>query len=85
MDTQSVILTPVATEKTMLMMEKENKLTFIVHRAARKADIKKAVEESFNVKVVKVNVVIGKEGKKAIVKLAPEFSAEEIAGRIGIF
>ena len=79
------IIKPVATEKTMLQIQKENKLTFIVNRKGRKAQIKKEVEEKFNVKVLSVNVIITKNGKKAVVKLSGEYSADEIAGRIGIF
>ena len=39
------VISPVVTEKTTLMMEKENKLTFIVDRRGRKKDIKKEIEE----------------------------------------
>ncbi|MEM0139354.1 MAG: 50S ribosomal protein L23 [Ferroplasma sp.] len=79
------IISPVVTEKTTIMMEKENKLTFMVDRRGRKDDIKKEIEERFDVKVVALNILITKKGKKAIAKLANEFSAEEIGGRIGIF
>ncbi|PYB67721.1 MULTISPECIES: 50S ribosomal protein L23 [unclassified Thermoplasma] len=80
-----VIISPLSTEKTALMAEKENKLTLIVRREANKEMIKKEVEERFGVKVEEINVLITKKGKKAIVKLAKEFSAEEIAERIGVF
>lgn len=82
---EEYIIKPVATEKTMLQVEKENKLTFIVHKKSRKEDIRKEVEERFSVKVDSVNMLITKFGKKAVVKLSPEYSADEIAGRIGIF
>lgn len=80
-----VIISPVATEKTMLLMEKENKLTFIVLRRSTKRQIKDEVEERFAVKVRSVNTIISRTGKKAVVELTPEFSADEIGGRIGIF
>lgn len=80
-----IIISPVATEKSTLQTEKENKLTFLVNRKARRADIRKEVEERFDVKVEKVNLMITKEGKKAIVKLTKDYSADDIAGRIGIF
>ncbi|MCL4452856.1 50S ribosomal protein L23 [Ferroplasma sp.] len=79
------IISPVVTEKTTLMMEKENKLTFIVDRRAKKADIKKEIEERFDVKVEGLNILITKKGKKAIARLSSDYSAEEIGGRIGIF
>lgn len=82
---EEYIIKPVATEKTMLLVEKENKLTFIVNKKSRKLDIKKEVEERFSVKVESVKMLITRFGKKAVVKLSPEFSADEIAGRIGIF
>ena len=79
------IISPVVTEKTTLMMEKENKLTFIVDRRAKKADIKKEIEERFDVKVEGLNILITKKGMKAIARLTSDYSAEEIGGRIGIF
>ena len=80
-----VILKPYVTEKTLLMIEKENKLTFIVAKNATKSQVKHAVENLFGVKVEKVNMVISKYGKKAIVKLKKEYSAEELGMRLGIF
>ncbi|MCL4342708.1 MAG: 50S ribosomal protein L23 [Candidatus Thermoplasmatota archaeon] len=81
----SVIETPVATEKTMLLIEKENKLTFRVRKSATKDQVSREVEERFSVKVDSVNVLFDKKGKKAVVKLKEGFSAEEIGTRIGIF
>ncbi|WP_297475168.1 50S ribosomal protein L23 [Thermococcus sp.] len=86
MDPYKVILRPVVTEKAVAMIENENKLTFIVDRRANKGDIKKAVEAMFDVKVEKVNTLITMRGeKKAYVKLKPEYSASEVAARIGLF
>ncbi len=79
-----VIIKPVVTEKTVRLMEEENKLTFIVHRRSTKKTIKRAVEKIFDVKVDKVNVLITSKGeKKAYVKLKPEHSATEVSGKIG--
>lgn len=80
-----IILKPYVTEKTLLMIEKENKLTFIVTKSATKTQVKHAVENLFGVKVDKVNIVISRYGKKAIVKLKKEYSAEELGMRLGIF
>ncbi len=80
-----ILLHPYITEKTLFQMERENKLEFVVHRRAKKPDIKKAFEELFEVKVEDVNTKIRKDGKHAIIKLAEEYSAEEIGMRIGIF
>ncbi|NJE61636.1 50S ribosomal protein L23 [Thermococcus sp. 21S7] len=86
MDPYKVIIKPVVTEKAVAMIENENKLTFIVDKRATKADIKRAVEAMFEVKVEKVNTLITMKGeKKAYVKLKPEYSASEVAARIGLF
>jgi large subunit ribosomal protein L23 len=81
-----ILLHPDITEKSMRLIEKENKLVFIVARQATKRQIKNAVESLYEVKVDKVNTSITPKGvKKAYVKLKPEFKAEEIATRIGVF
>jgi len=84
-DYYSIIIRPLMTEKALTKIEKENTLVFIVHRKATKHQIREAVEKLFGVKVVKVNTLITPEGeKKAYVKLAPEYKAEEIASRLGL-
>ncbi len=84
-DPREVIIRPVQSEKALRLIEQHNTLTFIVRRDATKPEIKKAVEQLFNVKVVKVNTLITPRGeKKAYVKLAPEYQATEVAARLGI-
>ncbi|MHA1595290.1 MAG: 50S ribosomal protein L23 [Candidatus Baldrarchaeia archaeon] len=84
-DPYSIILGIVMTEKTHRLMEMENKLTFIVRRDANKTMIKRAVEELFGVKVEKVNTLIMPDGKKkAYVKLKPEYSAVDVASKMGV-
>jgi large subunit ribosomal protein L23 len=86
MDPYKVIIKPVVTEKAVSLVEKENKLTFVVDKRATKGDIKRAVEEMFDVKVEKVNTLTTMKGeKRAYVKLKPEYNASEIAARIGLF
>ena len=85
MDPYDIILHPFVTEKTMNLMEKNNALEFVVRRNADKQVIKKAVEEMFEVKIIDVNTKIVKDGKHAIVTFAPDFKAEDIGMRIGIF
>jgi len=85
-DPYKIILRPVITEKAVELIERENKLTFIVLKRATKKQIKEAIEKLYNVKVVKVNTLITPEGeKKAYIKLAPEYRASDIAMRLGIF
>ncbi len=85
MDPYKIIIRPVATEKAVNLVETNNTLTFIVDLKATKHQIKRAIEEIFKVKVLRVNTLITPRGeKKAYVKLSPEHSASEIAVRLGI-
>lgn len=83
-DPRDIIVRPHVSEKSMRAIEENNTYTFKVAISANKTEIKKAVEEIFGVKVLKVNttrmpgkkkrlgVHVGKtpEWKKAFVKLA---------------
>jgi large subunit ribosomal protein L23 len=85
MDPHEVILYPIITEVTSRLIEKENKIVFIVNRKATKHDIKRAVEELYQVKVDDVNTLISRDGsKKAFVKLSQEYSATDLAVKLGI-
>jgi len=53
---QDIIIKPVITEKSTRLME-DNKYTFVVDKRANKVEIKKAVEELFDVKVNSVNTM----------------------------
>ena len=80
-----IVKYPLATEKSIRLMEAENKLIFIVDRKATKIDIKKEIESFFKVKVLKVNTLIDTEGeKRAYVKLSPETPAIDIATDLGL-
>jgi large subunit ribosomal protein L23 len=85
MDPYSVILYPLMTESASLMVEKENKLVFMVDLKAGKTDVRKAVEQLYEVKVEGVNILITPTGeKKAFVKLHPDYKAADIAIKLGI-
>ena len=85
-----IIRKPVITEKSMASMA-EKKYTFIVHVDANKSQIKRAVEEVFNVKVESVNTInglgktkrmgvhVGKRAdyKKAVITLAEDSKSIE--------
>jgi large subunit ribosomal protein L23 len=84
-DPYSVILYPLMTESASLMVEKENKLVFMVDLKAGKTDVRKAVEQLYEVKVEGVNILITPTGeKKAFVKLHPDYKAADIAIKLGI-
>ncbi|MFX0032694.1 MAG: 50S ribosomal protein L23 [Candidatus Hodarchaeota archaeon] len=81
-----LIKKPLITEKTFDLIEKENKLVFIVNKSANKNQIKRAFEKIHNVKVISVNTLITAKGeKKAFIKLHPDYSAQDIAIELGIF
>jgi ribosomal protein uL23 len=81
-----VIKRPLITEKTFDLIERENKLVFLVDKRANKSMIKKAIEKIHNVKVIKINTLITSNGlKKAFVKLHPDNSAQDIAIDLGVF
>ncbi|MEM5802144.1 MAG: 50S ribosomal protein L23 [Candidatus Aenigmatarchaeota archaeon] len=85
MDPWKILKYPLITEKTVGLVEKENKITFIVDRKANKKQIKEAFEKVFEVKVDKINTVITFKGeKKAIIKLKPEHKAADVAVKLGI-
>ncbi|MEA3430969.1 MAG: 50S ribosomal protein L23 [Nanoarchaeota archaeon] len=85
MDIYKVIKYPLSTEKTIRLMEAENKLIFVVDMKANKIDVKKAVEKMFKVKVTKVNTYVSYKGlKKAYVKLAFDTPAIDIATQMGL-
>lgn len=85
-DPNEIIIRPVVTEASLEAVDSENKLVFYVIRTANKNTIRWAVESLYEVVVSKVNTLIMPDGrKKAFVKLAPEYSAAEVATNLGIF
>lgn len=86
-----IIRRPVITERSMAGLA-DNKYTFMVAPDAEKIEIRRAVEEIFGVKVIKVNTIttrgkwkrmgvhVGKrpDGKKAIVTLSEDSKKIEI-------
>ena len=93
-DPRDVLLAPVISEKSYGLLD-DNQYTFIVLPEANKTQIKIAVEQVFNVKVLNVNTVnrpgklkrskgnrMGrrKDTKRAIVSLAPGDRIEIFGG-----
>jgi len=64
MESHKVIKYPMMTERSVNMIENENKLVFIVDRRATKDDIKAAVKELYEVDATKVNTLITTKGEK---------------------
>ena len=83
-DPREVIIRPIITERSFDSIDNENRYTFEVAKTSNKIEIAKAIQEIFNVTVVKVNTMNVKPKpkrvrvakgytrtwKKAIVKLA---------------
>jgi len=85
MDPHDVIKYPTMTERSVYMIENENKLIFIVDRRANKLDITKAVKTLYDVEVKEINTLITRKGeKKAFVKLSKDYQASEVAIKLGI-
>lgn len=85
MEPTDVIKYPLSTEKSLRLMESENKLIFVVDLKAKKADIKKAIETLFKVKVEKVNTFISVKGdKRAYIKFSNETPAIDVATNLGL-
>ena len=81
----SIIKYPLSTEKSIRMMESENKLIFVVDKHATKGDIKKAIEELFKVKVDRVTTLISPKGlKRAYIKFNSESPAIDVATQLGL-
>jgi ribosomal protein L23 len=84
MNDYDVIKYPLTTEKSVRLMESENKIIFVVHTKSNKKDVKKAFETLFNAKAKKINIHNQKGRKIAIVTLHPDFNAMDIATQLGM-
>ncbi|MFH1506424.1 MAG: 50S ribosomal protein L23 [archaeon] len=80
-----IIKYPLSTEKSIRLMESENKLIFVVDSRANKREIKEAMEKMFNVKVIKVNTLSDRNGqKRAYIKFSEETPAIDLATKLGM-
>ena len=85
MNKNQVIKYPLMTERSVNMIEFENKLVFIVDRRANKNEIANAIKDLYEVEAESVNTTITRKGdKKAFVKLKDQFDASDVAIRLGI-
>ena len=75
---------PVTTEKAIRLIEAENTLIFEIDRRLSRTEIKKQIEESFNVKVDSINVLIRNNKKYAYTKLNKKNPAIDIATKLGM-
>ena len=76
---------PLSTEKSIRLMESDNKLVFVVDKKASKAEIKNDLEITFKVKVKNINTMISNKGiKKAYVQFSEDTPAIDIATKLGL-
>ena len=83
MSARDIIIRPIITEKSMRQNSEDNKITFEVAKGANKTAVAQAIQEIYNIKPEKVNIVnvrpktkrmgryVGKTSavRKAVVKL----------------
>ena len=80
----SIIIKPYITEKTFNLIEKENKLTFIVAEKASKDQIVKALQILYESQASEVNTARTIQGKKAFIKIKAPEGARELATKMGL-
>jgi ribosomal protein uL23 len=85
MDPHKIIKYPLSTEKSIRLMESDNKLVFVVDEKAKKIEIKEAVEELFNVSVDNVKIFnTSKNQKRAYIRFSEKNPAIDIATQLGL-
>ncbi len=77
-------LKPITTEKAVMIIERENTLTFSTEKNVTRDAIKKEVQEIFDVKVENVRTLVRNAKKYAYVKLKKEFPAIDVATKLGL-
>lgn len=85
MDEYSIIRHPISTEKSIRLIESENKLIFAVDNHATKQQVKQAIEKMFNASVEQVNTFRSAKGeKRAYVKFSRKTPAIDVATTLGL-
>ncbi|MBU1136433.1 MAG: 50S ribosomal protein L23 [Nanoarchaeota archaeon] len=80
----TLILKPITTEKAIRIIEIENVLTFETDRNLKKPEIKKQIEEIFNIKIEKIRTQTKKNKKIVYAKLNKKNPAIDIATKLGM-
>ena len=75
---------PMVTEKAVMMIERENVLVFVTGMKKTKEEIKKEIEELFNVKIDNIRTLIKKNKKYAYIKINEKFPAIDVATKLGL-
>jgi large subunit ribosomal protein L23 len=83
-EASQIIIKPYITEKTFNLIEKENKLTFIVAEKATKNQIAEAMRILYESEADDINTTRTIKGKKAHIKLIATGGARELATKLGL-
>ncbi len=79
-----ILIEPYVTEKTFNIIEKENKLSFIVHSKATKKQIIESMKIIYESDISEVNTFNTIRGKKAIMKFKNTDGARTLATNLGL-
>ncbi|MBA3977021.1 MAG: 50S ribosomal protein L23 [Nitrosopumilus sp.] len=79
-----ILIEPYVTEKTFNIIEKENKLSFIVHSKATKKQIIESMKVIYESDISEVNTFNTIRGKKAIMKFKNIDGARTLATNLGL-
>ncbi len=77
------LMYPIATEKALNMVDKDNIILYVVDSRCTKTDVKKEFEQTFGVKVKSINTSLTMRNvKKAYIRIDPKFKASDIARKL---
>jgi large subunit ribosomal protein L23 len=79
-----LIIEPYITEKSFNLIEKEQKITFIVDELADKKSIKQELHDLYEAEIIEVNTARTIDGKKAFAKFKDLDSARDLATKLGL-
>ncbi len=79
-----MILKPIVTEKAVMMIERDNVLTFQTSIKVNKLEIKKELEDLLKLKVDKIRTLSRNNKKYAYVKLKGDILAIDVATKLGL-
>lgn len=72
------------TEKAVMMIERDNVITFQFSMKMEKAGIKKEIEDLFGVKIEKIRTLNKNNKKYAYIKLKGDVLAIDVATKLGL-
>jgi large subunit ribosomal protein L23 len=75
---------PIMTEKAVMMIERDNVITFQFSMKMEKAGIKKEIEDLFGVKIEKIRTLNKNNKKYAYIKLKGDVLAIDVATKLGL-